>query len=201
MVSIIFFLCYWKSFMLTKAVFILGVLRSGFLRPITEKQNLPIRSLIPIFLKHSFLSCRIFHSYDPINIFRHLFRAWISFWKSIPLICNSCDRGFLIWRVEECIFRHFSKNIYLSNLNVWSCTAFLFWQSFNCCTIAYTQPDFISCMWDGPFTSDSHILRLQCVCSPCTYPTLSHGNSYVFYEVANLYEFVRPHLYDLVWFV
>ncbi len=32
-------------------------------------------------------------------------------------------------------------------------------------------------------------------------PTLSHGNSYVFYEVANLYEFVRPHSYDLVWFV
>ncbi len=32
-------------------------------------------------------------------------------------------------------------------------------------------------------------------------PTLSHGNSYVFYEVANLYEFVRPHSYDLVRFV
>ncbi len=28
-------------------------------------------------------------------------------------------------------------------------------------------------------------------------PTLSHGNSYVFYEVANSYEFVRPHSYDL----
>ncbi len=29
------------------------------------------------------------------------------------------------------------------------------------------------------------------------FPTLSHGNSYVFYEVANSYEFVRPHSYDL----
>ncbi len=32
-------------------------------------------------------------------------------------------------------------------------------------------------------------------------PTQSHGNSYVFYEVANSYEFVRPHSYDLVRFV
>ncbi len=32
-------------------------------------------------------------------------------------------------------------------------------------------------------------------------PTLSRGNSYVFYEVANLYEFVWPHSYDLVQFV
>ncbi len=30
---------------------------------------------------------------------------------------------------------------------------------------------------------------------------LSHGNSYIFYEVANSYEFVRPHSYDLVRFV
>ncbi len=30
---------------------------------------------------------------------------------------------------------------------------------------------------------------------------LSRGNSYVFYEVANLYEFVWPHSYDLVQFV
>ncbi len=28
-------------------------------------------------------------------------------------------------------------------------------------------------------------------------PTLSHGNSYIFYEVANLYELVRPHSYNL----
>ncbi len=31
--------------------------------------------------------------------------------------------------------------------------------------------------------------------------TLSHGNSYIFYEVANSYEFVRLHSYDLVRFV
>ncbi len=37
-----------------------------------------------------------------------------------------------------------------------------------------------------------HTLRL---------PTLSHGYSYVFYEVANSYEFVRPHSYDFVRFL
>ncbi len=31
--------------------------------------------------------------------------------------------------------------------------------------------------------------------------TQSHGNSYIFYKVANSYEFVRPHSYDLVRFV
>ncbi len=29
----------------------------------------------------------------------------------------------------------------------------------------------------------------------------SHGNSYIFYEVDNSYEFIRPHSKDLVWFV
>ncbi len=28
-------------------------------------------------------------------------------------------------------------------------------------------------------------------------PKLSHSNSYIFNEVANSYEFVQPHLYDL----
>ncbi len=32
-------------------------------------------------------------------------------------------------------------------------------------------------------------------------PKLSHDNSYIFNEVANSYEFVQPHSYDLVWFV
>ncbi len=32
-------------------------------------------------------------------------------------------------------------------------------------------------------------------------PTLSHSNAFVFYEVANSYEFVRPHSYDLVRFL
>ncbi len=32
----------------------------------------------------------------------------------------------------------------------------------------------------------------------CFLPARSHGNSYVFYEVANFYEFVRPHSYDFV---
>ncbi len=38
------------------------------------------------------------------------------FWKLIPLLGNSCERGFLIWRVGKGIFlRHFSKvYIYLT---------------------------------------------------------------------------------------
>ncbi len=118
--------------------------------------------------KAFFLSCRIIYD-DPIKIFRHLFRAWISFLKmNSPLRWILWEVIFLIWGVEGAFFRHF-QNIYLSHLNVWLCTAFLFWQSCNCCTIAYTQhkPDFMSCMWDGPFTPGSHILHLQFVCSPC----------------------------------
>ncbi len=62
-------------------------------------------------------------------------------------------RGAFFWQF---------KNIYLSHLNVWSCTAFLFWQSCNCCTIAYTQhkPDFMSCMWGG-----LHQVHTYSVCS------------------------------------
>ncbi len=43
-------------------------------------------------------------------------------------------------------------------------------------------------------------LRVHSLIKPY-FPTLSHGNSYVFYEVANSYEFVRPHLYNFVRFV
>ncbi len=83
---------------------ILGVLRSGFLRAITESSICrPIRSLIRyIFLKLSFynllfLSCRIIHSDTPNSIFRHVFSVWISFVKmeGIPLLADSCERGFL----------------------------------------------------------------------------------------------------------
>ncbi len=35
----------------------------------------------------------------------------------------------------------------------------------------------------------------------CATPTLSHGNSYIFYKVANLYEYAQPHSYDLVQFL
>ncbi len=79
----------------------------------------------------------------------------------------TCEGDFFIWGVEGGIFWQF-KNIYCLTLNVWSCTAFLFWQSCNCCTIAYTQhkPDFMSLYVRWP-TPGSHILRLQCVCSPC----------------------------------
>ncbi len=64
-------------------------------------------------------------------------------------------------------FDIFQKYIFISP-NIWSCTAFLFWQSCNCGTIAYTQhePDFVSCMW-GSVKPGSHILCLQCECSPC----------------------------------
>ncbi len=88
------------------------------------------------------------------------------FWKWIPLLGNACERIFNLKGGGG----HFSKIKYLSYLNFWSCTAFLFWQSFNCCTTAYTQhkPDFMSCMWYGPLIPGSHILRYQvCMQSMC----------------------------------
>ncbi len=55
---------------------------------------------------------------------------------------------------------------------------------------------------DGMSTAESIHLSIFQTAGPIqVYSTLSHGNSYVFYEVANSYEFVRPHLYDLVRFV
>ncbi len=45
-------------------------------------------------------------------------------------------------------------------------------------------------------------------CSPCCFctayvatPARSHGNSYIIYEVANLYEFVRTHSYKFIRFL
>ncbi len=37
-----------------------------------------------------------------------------------------------------------------------------------------------------------------CVRNRALVPTFSHGNSYIFYEVANSYEFIRPHSYNVV---
>ncbi len=45
------------------------------------------------------------------------------------------------------------------------------------------------------------VLKMNEILMGLELPTLSHGNLYVFYEVANSYEFVRPHSYDLVRFV
>ncbi len=55
------------------------------------------------------------------------------------------------------------------------------------------------CMYTHAITlTHTHIYSYK-LCE--NYQTLSRGNSYVFYEVANLYEFVWPHSYDLVQFV
>ncbi len=76
----------------------LGVLRSGFLRPITDRRSQKAVSADPItdtdLFKAIFLSCRIIYSDTPIFIFRHLFSAWISFLKmgGIPLLGDSCKR-------------------------------------------------------------------------------------------------------------
>ncbi len=63
-----------------------------------RKQYLPIR--LPIFLKHVELFIVMIQSRF-VDIYSGLeFR----FWKWIPLLVDSCERGFLIWRVEEGIF-------------------------------------------------------------------------------------------------
>ncbi len=57
----------------------LGVLWSGFLRPITNCQSQKAVSADPItdtdLFKAIFLSCIIIYSDTPISIFRHLFSA------------------------------------------------------------------------------------------------------------------------------
>ncbi len=116
-----------------------------------RKQYLPIQSTLPMFLKPS-LSCRIIYSNDPINILDIYSGPECNFWKRIPLLGNSCERGFLIWRVEEGIFVYiFQKYIFISPKCLIMHCIFV--------TIAYTQhkPDFMSCMWDWPFTPGSHI--------------------------------------------
>ncbi len=115
------------------------------LRPIADhrKQYLPIRSPIPIFLL-----CRIIYSDTPIRIFWHLFRAWISFLRmNSPLRWLLWEGIFFIWGVEGAFFFTFFKNIYLSHLNVWSRSAFLFLQS--CNSLHTAKPDFESCIWGG----------------------------------------------------
>ncbi len=80
------------------------MLRSGFLRPITDCRSQKAASADPItdtdLFKAIFLSCRIIYSDTPISIFIHLFRAWMSFLKmeGIPLLGDSCERGFFYFR-------------------------------------------------------------------------------------------------------
>ncbi len=86
--------------------------------------------------------CRIIYSYDTIQ-FDIYSKPEFHFWKWIPLIGDSCERGFFNLRGGGGnFFDILQKYIF----NVWSSTAFLFWQSCNCCTIAYTQhkPDFMT---------------------------------------------------------
>ncbi len=54
-------------------------------------------------------------------------------------------------------------------------------------------------MWLGIALRHIFLIKLSWCFERC--PTLFHGNSYIFYEVANFYEFVPPHSYDLVWFL
>ena len=47
-----------------------------------------------------------------------------------------------------------------------------------------------------------HFLDKVCqIAEVCDIPARSHGNSYIFYEVANSYEFVRPHSYKFIRFL
>ncbi len=99
----------------------LGVLRSGFLRPITDCRSQKAVSANPItdtdLFKPIFLSCRIIYSDDPISICRHLFRAWILFLNG----GNSSLRwllweDFLIWGVDGGTFRHYNRAVVAEKL-------------------------------------------------------------------------------------
>ncbi len=80
------------------------------------------------------------------------------FWEWISPLGDTCERGFFNLRF---------KNIYLSHVNVWSCSAFLFLQS--CNSLHTAQAWFCELYMRWTFMPGSHIglFRLQCVCSPC----------------------------------
>ncbi len=171
-VCISFYLQFWEKIkkLWDKTKQILEVLRSGFLRLIKitdhRKQYLPIWSPISIFLMPSFYHVEFF-------IVMIQSRFLLTFIQGLNLILKMNSHplvreDFLFEGWKRAFLWTFKKNIYIfishKSLNM---HCILFWQSFNFCTIACTRPDFMSCMWDGPFTPDSHILRLQCVCSPC----------------------------------
>ncbi len=100
----LFFLVFYLEFLFdvqhSGQLLLLGVLRSGFLRPITGCQSQKPVSADPItdtdLFTAIFLSCTIIYSDTPISIFRHLFSAWISFLKmgGIPLLGDSRESGF-----------------------------------------------------------------------------------------------------------
>ncbi len=78
----------------------------------------------------TFLSCRIIYNDDPIKICRYLLNSGISFLKmNSPLRWLLWeDFSFEGWRPGQFFFFFtLFKNIHFSHLNVWSCTAFLFW--------------------------------------------------------------------------
>ncbi len=149
----------------------LGVLRSGFLAnhrsPITESSICRYRSPIPIFLKPSFYYVELFIVILQSGFLDIYSGPEFHFWEWIPLIDDSCEGIFFNLRGGGGIFYTFFKNIYLSDLNVWSCSAFLFLQS--CDSLHTAQAWFCELYMRWPFMPGSHIglLRLQCVFSPC----------------------------------
>ncbi len=139
--------------------YILRVLRSGYLRPIADhrKQYLPIRSPIPIFLKPSFYHVELLIVMIQSRFFDIYSKPEFYFWKWIPLLGDSCERGFFNLRGGGGHFLDiFQKYIFISP----KCLI----MHYICCTIAYTlhKPDFMSCMWDGLL----HQVHTYSVCSP-----------------------------------
>ncbi len=122
--------------------------------------------------KAFFLSCRIIYSHTPIKIFRHLFRAWISFLKmgGISFLGDSCERGFIfILRVGGGHFSDiFQKYIFISpNCLIMQCLFDFTLVQLLHNSLHTEQAWFRELYVRQPFTPGSHILRLQCVCSPC----------------------------------
>ncbi len=100
-------------------------------------------------------------------------------------------------------FLTFFKNIYLSHLNVWSCSAFLFLQS--CNSLHTTQAWFCELYMRWPFMPGSHIglFRLQCVCSPCVVRKRCRSSTDCFHTgVCNwsVAVYHKHNIYPLFWF-
>ncbi len=140
---------------------IVGVLRSGFLRPITDRRSRKAVSADPItdtdLFKAFFLSCIIIYRDDPIKILDIYSGPEFPFWKWIPLLGNSSERGFFNLRGGGGhFFDIFQKYLFISPKRLIMHCIFVL-TILQLLHNSLHKPDFMSCMWDGPFTPGSHI--------------------------------------------
>ncbi len=125
------------------------------------------------------------------------------FWEWISL-GDSCERGFFLFEGWRGNFLDIFQNIYLSHLNVWSCSAFLFLQL--CNSLHTAQAWFCELYMRWPFMPGSHIgpFHLQCVCSPCVVPQAVQKQHWLCFHTGvcnwSVAVYHKHNIYPLFWF-